>query len=83
MKWGEFIQGSIDKLILLVVLGCLLALIVNSAGNPNLVDWLKNEAGTIIGALITLITGKVVASHFLSQPDPTEQPDTQKQVKKQ
>jgi hypothetical protein len=85
MKWGQFIQSNIDKLILILVLYGLLIMILDNTGSPALVDWLKNEAGTVLGALLTLITSRVVGHVITSSPnEPADQSAVQpSQEKKQ
>ncbi len=66
MTWKQFIQHNIDKILLIALLHVIMAFLVTvMKDNPTLVDWLKGEASTVIGALIMLITGR----H--SVPDPT------------
>jgi len=65
MTWKEFAQHNIDKVILLILLHGMGALMLSSAGNPSLTEWLRLEVGTVLGALLMLITGRN------AKPDPT------------
>jgi len=65
MTWKEFFQRNVDKLLLLVVLHGMMLLMISEMSNPTFLDWIKGEVGTVLGALLMLITGR--ASH----PEPT------------
>ena len=65
MTWREFLQHNADKILLLIILHGMLALLVTNLGNPVMIDWLKGEVGTVLGALLMLITGRAL------RPDPS------------
>lgn len=60
MTWREFLQHNFDKFLLLVLLHGMLVLLVTNLGNPVMIDWLKGEVGTVLGALLILITGRAM-----------------------
>ncbi len=62
MSWKEFLQHNIDKILLIILLHGMLALLVTQLSNSVMVDWLKGEIGTVLGALLMLITGRALRS---------------------
>lgn len=58
MRWRDFIQQNADKILLIVLLHALMAVMLTAAKDTTLVDWVKGEASTVMGALIMLITGR-------------------------
>lgn len=58
MRWRDFAQQNADKILLIVVLHGIMILMISDLKNPTLVDWLRGEASTVLGALIMLITGR-------------------------
>lgn len=65
MRWRDFIQQNADKILLIVVLHGIMIVLMTDLKNPTLVDWLRGEASTVLGALIMLITGRA------TRPEPT------------
>lgn len=64
MTWKEFFQHNIDKILLIIVMHGMIALLITQLSNAIMVDWLKGEIGTVMGALLMLITGRAL------RPDP-------------
>lgn len=58
MTWREFLQRNADKVLLILVLHGMMALLLTQLQNPTVLDWIKGEIATVLGALLMLITGR-------------------------
>ena len=69
----DFIRQNFDKLLLASLLLVMLGVIVHmthdhaDAGN---VSWAREQSGTVLGALITLVTGAILANKKQDPPAP-------------
>lgn len=66
MTWKEFIQHNLDKILLILIFHGIMVLMVSNLTNATLVDWLKGEAQTVLGAVLMLITGRA------TKPEPND-----------
>lgn len=67
--WGKWLRENSDKFVLLVLFGLLVLLVVHmthDAKDSDAILWARELAGTVLGALLGLITGHALASKATS-----------------
>jgi hypothetical protein len=76
-EWGKFFRDNFDKILLVMLYGSLLFIVFHMAHekvDPNHISWVREEAGTVIGALLGLITGAKLAAGRQDPPPPQVPP---------
>lgn len=76
-SWKSFIQANVDKIILLFILHVLLGGVVHMAHDnldQSLLAWAREQAGIVLGALLTLVTGAVLRN--AKNPTQPSNPET-------
>lgn len=72
MTWREWFQQNTDKLLLSVIwfisLLFVLFLILRSGVSPENISWAREASGTILGAILGLITGVALSRHTDTTP---------------
>jgi hypothetical protein len=65
MDWKEWLQRNADRLILMVLYMGSLSFVLHLVHSPNVsaenISWAREAAGTILGAILGLITGASLA----------------------
>jgi hypothetical protein len=69
--WGQFFRGNFDKLLLFFLLLIVLVLVLHMAhdkADASNIAWGREQAGTILGALLGLITGAALRRNDPPRP---------------
>ena len=64
-NWGKWLQDNFDKLLLAMIFGACCILVIHLAHDSrdsDLILWGREIAGTVLGALLGLITGHALAN---------------------
>ena len=76
MSWKDWFQQNSDKLLLfvlyLVSLSFVFHLLHLHAAPPETVSWAREAAGTVLGAILGLITGATLARREPPKPPETK-----------
>lgn len=76
----DFIKDNFDKLLLVSVFLVLVGMVVHFSHDGRdaaVIAWGREQAGTVLGALLGLITGAVLRNGNKHQPPPAEPPKEQ------
>lgn len=68
-EWAKWFRENSDKFLLLILFGLLVVLVVHMSHDHKDVDailWARELAGTVLGALLGLITGHALATRSTS-----------------
>ena len=69
-EWGKFIRENFDKFLLIALFLGLVVLVVHlvhDVRDENIILWGREMAGTVLGALLGLITGHALASRTIAK----------------
>ncbi len=76
MSWKDWLDHNTDKFILVALFVALLLLVlhlIHSPGtSPENLSWAREAAGTVLGAIIGMITGQSLAARRAAQEKPKE-----------
>jgi hypothetical protein len=56
-SWGQFLRNNFDKVMLFLLLLIVLGVVLYLRGDKDNIGWAREQTGTVLGALLGLITG--------------------------
>jgi hypothetical protein len=76
-SWAQWLRHHIDKFLLLVLVLVMLGVVLHVShdqADKDLLHWAREMTGTVLGALIGLITGELRAQAKAAPTVPAEHP---------
>lgn len=73
---GQWLRASFDKFLLAALFAAGVVLVLHMShdkADTDVIGWAREQSGTVLGALLGLITGRALAGHN-NPPPPAEPP---------